>query len=179
MMSTTHAGAKASEAVRETFIAGLRNAHALENQALSIMKRQLERLESYPQVAARLRQHIAETEGQQDRVARILESLGESSSGLKDMAMSFTGTMAALNHAMAEDEIIKNSLANYAFENFEAASYISLITMAEEGGFHDAILLLQQNLEEEEAMAAWAKEGLPEITRRYLTLHAAGEQAKR
>lgn len=178
-MPDTHATSHAGAAVREAFVAGLRNAHALENQALSIMKRQVERLENYPQVAARLRQHIAETEGQQDRIGRILESLGEGSSGLKDMAMSFTGTMAALGHAMAEDEIIKNSLANYAFENFEAASYISLITMAEMGGFHDAIPPLRQNLAEEEAMVAWAKQGLPEITRRYLTLQAAGKQAKR
>lgn len=31
---------------------------------------------------------------------------------------------------MAPDEIIKNSLANYAFANYEAASYKALIVMA-------------------------------------------------
>jgi hypothetical protein len=44
----------ASEDVREAFITGLRNAHAMEKQALSIMEPQVGRLESYPDVARRL-----------------------------------------------------------------------------------------------------------------------------
>jgi len=38
---------------REIFIAGLRNAHAVENQAVSLIKRQLDRIENYPEVAER------------------------------------------------------------------------------------------------------------------------------
>ena len=49
---------------RDIFIVGLRNAHAMENQALSIMKPQESRMESYPQVKQRLRAHITETEQQ-------------------------------------------------------------------------------------------------------------------
>lgn len=37
----------AENETREIFVTGLRNAHAMENQALSIMKPQLERIESY------------------------------------------------------------------------------------------------------------------------------------
>ena len=33
---------------RSVFITGLRNAHAMENQALSIMKPQVSRIENYP-----------------------------------------------------------------------------------------------------------------------------------
>ena len=39
-----------TEQARDIFIVGLRNAHAMENQALSIMKPQSSRIESYPQV---------------------------------------------------------------------------------------------------------------------------------
>lgn len=62
---------------RSIFIVGLRNAHAMENQALSIMKPQVERIENYPEVANRLQQHIQETEGQMTRLGSILESLDE------------------------------------------------------------------------------------------------------
>src|SRR5688572_18769351 len=48
----------------EIFVTGLRNAHAMEHQALSIMKPQVSRIENYPEVAQRLQQHITETEGQ-------------------------------------------------------------------------------------------------------------------
>ena len=52
-----------SDATRDLFVTGLRNAHALEMQALQIMNRQVERLENYPEVEQALRKHIQETEG--------------------------------------------------------------------------------------------------------------------
>jgi hypothetical protein len=48
--------------------------------------------------------------------------------------------MAALDHAVAGDEILKNSFANFAFENFEIAAYKSLLTIAEAGGFSAATM---------------------------------------
>jgi ferritin-like metal-binding protein YciE len=80
------------------FIVGLRSAHAMENQALSIMKPQLGRIENYPEVAKKLDQHIIETQGQIRRIEEILAGLDEDHSTLKDMALSFTGSMAALGH---------------------------------------------------------------------------------
>ena len=68
--------------------------------------------------------------------------------------MSFGGNVAALGHTFAPDEIIKNSLANYAFESFEVATYTALITMAEEAGVTDAIPLLKETLAEEQKMQA-------------------------
>lgn len=119
---------------QDVFITGLRNAHAMEKQALSIMQPQLNRIEHYPDVAAQLDLHIRETEGQIARLDEILGSLEESHSSLKDAALSATGSMAALTHTMASDEILKNSFANFAFENFEIAAYTSLITAGEESG---------------------------------------------
>jgi ferritin-like metal-binding protein YciE len=167
----------AEAATRSYFITGLKNAHALEKEALSIMGRQIDRLEQYPEMADRLRQHSAETEEQIRRLDAILMDNGESSSGLKDAALGFMGNMAALGHAAAADEVLKNSFANQAFENFEIASYRSLITIAEAGGFNGAIPLLQTTLREEEAMAAWCAESIPMVTRRFLQLKEAGEQA--
>lgn len=36
---------------RDIFVTGLKNAHAMENQALSIMKPQVKRIENYPDIA--------------------------------------------------------------------------------------------------------------------------------
>ncbi len=36
--------------------------------------------------------------------------------------LSAGGSMAAIGHSMADDEILKNSFANFAFENFEIAA---------------------------------------------------------
>ena len=72
--------ADTSERANSAFITGLKNAHALENQALELMNRQVERIENYPEIKAKLQQHIQETHNQIARLERILELLGESRS---------------------------------------------------------------------------------------------------
>src|SRR3954465_15903055 len=99
-----------SDAARDIFIVGLRNTHGLEMQALQIMNRQVERLENYPEVEQALRKHIQETEGQRQRIDELLNQLAESPSTNKEAAMGFMGNMAAIAHAPADDEIIKNML---------------------------------------------------------------------
>jgi ferritin-like metal-binding protein YciE len=164
--------------VRTIFVTGLKNAHAMENQALSIMKPQVSRIENYPQVAQRLEQHIRETEGQITRIETLLDELAETHSAMKDMALSFTGAMAALGHTVAGDEILKNSFANFAFENFEIAAYKSLITVAELGGFPNAVGALRANLDEEIAMANWLDGNLRSVTITFAELKEAGATAK-
>ena len=104
------------DTLRELFVTGLRNAHAVEKQALSIMTPQVARLEHYPEVAERLRLHIDETNGQIERLDELLASFETSGSALKDAALSMSGGMAAITHTFAGDEIVKNSFANFAFD---------------------------------------------------------------
>jgi ferritin-like metal-binding protein YciE len=165
--------------IRDLFVTGLRNAHAMENEALSIMRPQLKRIENYPAVAQRLDEHIRETEGQIERLGSILNGMGEDNSTLKDTALSIMGSMAAVGHSMAGDEILKNSFANFAFENFEIAAYSSLLVMANAAGAgSDVIDRLEMNLEEEEAMAAWLHENLAATTEQFIQLSQSGQSAK-
>lgn len=164
---------------RDIFLTGLRNAHAMENQALAIMKPQVSRIENYPEVARKLEQHIAETEGQIERLERVLDAHGENKSALKDMALSFGGTMAAMGHTVAPDEIVKNSFANFAFENYEIAAYKSLLALADAAGDTEAVGLLQSNLEEEEEMARWLEQNIEAVTLQYASLREQGGTAKK
>ncbi|HWU16965.1 MAG TPA: ferritin-like domain-containing protein [Devosia sp.] len=164
---------------REFYLTGLRNAHAMENQALSIMKPQVSRIENYPEVAHRLEQHIAETETQIERLETILEAHGENRSALKDLALSLGGAMAAMVHAVAHDEIVKNSLANFAFENYEIAAYKSLQALADHIGATGDLGHLQKNLDEEIAMANWLEQNIEVITLQYATLRESGDTAKK
>ena len=161
----------APDRMRDLFIVALRNAHALENQALSIMTPQVTRIDHYPELADRLRTHIDETHDQIARLDEMLAGFDTGGSWLKDTALGLTGGMAALGHSLATDEILKNSFANYAFEHFEIASYKSLLILAEDGGFGSATALLEQSLREEESMAEWIDQSLPVITRRYTKLY--------
>ncbi|WP_342586499.1 ferritin-like domain-containing protein [Mangrovicella endophytica] len=143
-----------NDGVKSIFVEAVRNAHALENEALSIMNRQIERLKNYPALSERLERHVGETEGQIARLEQILGELGEDPSTFKDTVMSIGGSIAALGHTAASDEVLKNAFADFAFENFEIAAYRSLITLTvRDPDLSGARALLETSLEEERGMA--------------------------
>ena len=160
--------------IRDIYITGLQNAHALEAQAIQLCQRQVERLENYPEMRARLQEHLEESRRQQARVEQILQSLGTSHSTLKDIGTAIMGNMAAIGHAVMQDEVMKNTFANYAFEHFEIASYKALLTMAEAAGDTSGPRLLQQSLGEEQRMAEWLDQNLSPTVQRYMQREAAG-----
>ena len=166
-----------TDILQSVFVTGLKNVHGVEHQALGLIDRQLDHLENYPEVADMLRKHRVETEQQIVRVEEILAGLGESPSAIKDVALTISGNLAAIAHVFAPDEILKNSFANFAFENFEAASYTSLIALADAGSFTTATPLLQTSLSEEQAMVAWIDSHNAALTLKYVERRAAGETA--
>ena len=121
----------ATSSLRTIYETGLRNQHAVENQAIELLERQVGRLENYPEMASRMREHITESKEQASRLEELLAALDTSHSTVKDTMMSIVGNLAALMHAPAPDEVIKNTFANYAFEHYEIAAYKSLLTLAE------------------------------------------------
>jgi ferritin-like metal-binding protein YciE len=169
----------ASETATSIYTTGLRNQHAVEKQAIELLERQIGRLENYPEMRARMQAHLEESHQQVRRLDEILTALDTSASTLKDTAMSFMGNMMGLMHAPASDEVLKNTLANYAFEHYEIASYRGLITIAEATGHTDAIRLLGESLREEEAMAQWIDDHLKETTLTFLRRSEQGETAGR
>ncbi len=170
-MSTT------TEKARDIFIVGLRNQHAVEKQAIELLERQVGRLENYPEMSARMRQHIAESNEQARRIEELLSSLGTSHSTVKDTVTSLMGNLAALGHTVAPDEVLKNTLANFAFEHYEIASYLSLLTLAEATGHDRAKLALSESLREEEQMAQWIQDHIGPTTLRFVERTAAGQTA--
>ena len=153
---------------RDIFVTGLRNAHAMEIQARELMERQSERLTDYPELKNRLASHLRETEGQLKRLEQCLSSLGESNSSIKDTAQSFMANMMAMAHTVANDEVLKDTFANNAFENFEIAAYKSLLALCGPAGAESAKALLEQSLKEEEAMAGWVDQNVEKVTLAYL-----------
>ena len=164
----------------ETLLAWLRDAHAMEHQAIEILEKQVSRLEHYPELRARIEEHLRQTHSQADRVLRCIERHGASTSGVKDIAGKMVGTAQQLSGLFASDEVVKSGIAAYAFERYEIACYKALIATAEEVGDLETRRVCEEILREEEAMAAWLADHLPEITRQYLHREAAGQaKAKR
>jgi ferritin-like metal-binding protein YciE len=162
---------------RDIYIVGLRNQHAVENQAVKLLERQVSRLENYPEMRERLRRHIEESKEQARRLEEILSGLGTSESTLKDTMMSLAGNLMAIGHSTAADEVVKNTFANFAFEHFEIAAYKSLLTLADATSNFAGQSLLQTSLQEEQAMADWIEQQIGPTTLRYVERSSAGVTA--
>jgi ferritin-like metal-binding protein YciE len=175
----TASGLMSSDEAKQSYIMGIQSAHALEKQATQLINRQLERIESYPEVAAVLRQHGAETEAQIQRLDGILQEFGTSPSAIKDLATEMSGNMAALAHTVMSDEIMKNHFANVAFEAFEQATYRSLIAMAQATGHQHHVSIYEQTLREEEKTFQTLLGMTDALTQKFMQLSLSGEQAKR
>jgi ferritin-like metal-binding protein YciE len=160
-------GGSSMDKARNLLIVGLRNAHAMESQAQELMERQIERTDEYPEVQSRLREHLDETHQQIARLEDCLRLCGESASTLKDTATSLMANAHVMMNAMAGDEILKNTLANSAFERFEIAAYKSMLALCQEAGV-DLAAPLKQSLREEEQMAQWIDSHVEGITLQYL-----------
>jgi ferritin-like metal-binding protein YciE len=153
---------------QENLLDWLRDAHAMEQQAENMLRAQSERLEHYPNLKARIDQHIEETLGQQKLLDECLTRLGGSSSMLKDLAGKAMAFGQAVGGSMMSDEVVKGAMSGYVFENMEIASYTVLIAAAKEAGDTQTQTACEQILQQEEAMANWLKENLPGVTQAFL-----------
>lgn len=165
---------------QENLLDWLRDAHAMEQQAENMLRAQSERLEHYPVLKARIDEHIQETLGQQRLLDECLTRTGGSSSMLKDLAGKVMAFGQAVGGSMMSDEVVKGAMSGYVFENLEIASYTVLIAAAKEAGDSQTQAACEAILLQEEAMADWLKEHLPEITQAFLVRSAHPDlEAKR
>lgn len=161
----------------EWFVQWLRDAHAMEEQAETMLNGQLSRLENYPELSERIRLHIDETRKQASRLRTCLEGLGEDTSKMKDAGGKLIAIGQSLSGVFAGDEVMKGSLASYTFEHMEIASYTVLIAAAHSLGEAAVARACEQNMREEEAMAEWLKNNLPRTADQFLARTASDSDA--
>jgi len=158
----------------------LRDAHAMEQQAESMLKAQADRLEHYPALKARILQHIEETRQQQRLLDGLITRMGGSPSAMKDLTAKVTAFGQGVSGMFMSDEVVKGAMSGYVFENMEIASYTILIAAADAAGDTETRSVCEQILVQEVEMAQWLLDHLPEITQAFLARDAEpGMQAKR
>lgn len=157
----------------------LRDAHAMEQQSATMMRKLVSRLEHYPELRGRIQRHIDETEQQAKRLEGCMKRHGEKTSAMKDVVGRVTATIQGLSGSVVEDEVVKGHLAHYVFEQYEMASYRILMATAEAVGDPETRRVCETNLREEEAMAGWLADNLPATVQTYLQRDTADMDAKR
>ncbi|HLV15892.1 MAG TPA: DUF892 family protein [Pseudomonas sp.] len=165
---------------RENLLDWLRDAHAMEQQAETMLTSQVERLENYPDLRARIQQHLQETQQQRAQLEGCLQRLGSSPSTLKDMSAKVMAFGQGVAGMAMSDEVVKGAMSGYVFENMEIASYTVLIEAARVAQDAETQRVCEAILQEEVAMSDWLRDHLPELTRAFLVRsEAPGVEAKR
>jgi ferritin-like metal-binding protein YciE len=164
---------------RDNFIAWLRNAHSMEEQAVTMLTAQARRIENYPDLKARILLHLDETRSQSERLKALLDRFPGGASPLKDIAAKLAATAQGVGGMLTSDEVVKGAMAAYSFEHMEIATYKVLITAADELGEDEMKAELEAILAEEVAMADWLSTHLDEVTRVFLMRDERDLLAKR
>lgn len=153
---------------KELLIDWLNDAHGMENALIQILEHQIKDASAYPQVQAKLEQHLEQTKRHAELVKNCVEAHGGSTSSMKTGMAKLFGQMQAVSTGTAKDEMVKNALADYAAENFEVASYTALIRAAQDLGDQQTANVCQQILQEDQEMATWLHNNLPTLVQKVL-----------
>lgn len=152
----------------ERLMEWLRDAHAMEGQAETMLSSLAQRIKNYPEVKAQVQRHLEETRRQAETLRQCIERRGGDTSTLKDLGGKLVAMGQGLSGFVVGDEIVKGSMASYTFEQMEIASYTVLIAAADAVGDSETRAACESILREEEAMADWLKRNMPDLTYRYL-----------
>jgi ferritin-like metal-binding protein YciE len=139
------------ESLEDLYVHELKDIYSAEKQITKALPK-LIKAASSEELKGAFEEHLKQTEGQINRLEKIFERLGESTSGPKCEGME--GVLKegeALLKEEASDEVLDAGIITSAqkVEHYEIASYGSLCTFAELLGHQEDAELLNQTLGEE------------------------------
>lgn len=160
-------------AQKETLAAWLRDAYAMEEGLIPILDNHAKDARHNPLVHDRITRHKEETRRHAEMVKQCLNRLGEDTSAMKTGMAKVSGFFQGMSTGMAKDELVKNNLADFATEHFEIAAYKALSKAADAAGEPAIKQVCDQILHEEEEMARFLEEHLPDTVDEFLAQKAS------
>jgi ferritin-like metal-binding protein YciE len=158
---------------KDELIAWLRDAHAMETATVDNLERLIGRARDYPRLSSAMERHLEESRQQEQALKAQLQALGSDTSALKEAATRLIGRLEPLLSGATGDDMPKHLIAAHAWEQFEIASYQSMLGAARALGLGDLALLCERFMREEQAMAQVFFDELPAVTQDYLQHRSA------
>jgi ferritin-like metal-binding protein YciE len=153
---------------KQTLIAWLRDAHAMERASVDSLDRMADRLVRFPELAAGLREHWRLSLTQAQQIEVCLKRFGSDTSTFKDLAGRFIGIAQSFAVEVSSDEVVKDCCAAYSWRHFEIACYLSLGAAATALEEAEVVRMCEEHIQQERAMAQWLEQQIPETTRVFL-----------
>lgn len=158
----------------------LGDAHAKAQQSKYLYDKQADQMVNYPELRPRFNEQAEKSRRHLTLIQNTMERLGGSPSTIKDIG----GKVMAWGQSVAgmplSDEVVKGVMFCYSFQQMGIASYRILIAAAEEAGDHETARVCGEIMRDDEDMAQWLYDRLPEITQTYMRRKFNGDEtAKR
>lgn len=147
------------EALRDKLVSILQDVYAMENQIVEVLEKQVKSTKQYPDVEARIQEHLEATRQHRARIESRIRAYGKQTSAVKGLLSNLMGNMQGALGDARDD---------YVVEHYEIAMYGVLIATAQLYGDEETINAAEENLRDEIAMAQWLQRHLVEAT--YLSL---------
>jgi ferritin-like metal-binding protein YciE len=141
-----------AQTLPEQLVKYLTDVNSTEENALQMLRSGAEGVD-HPQLAAALREHLAETQEHERLISARLEAHDAGPAKLKDLAQKGTAVLGGAMAKAAPDTSGKLAIQAYAFEHLEIASYRMLRRVAEQAGDQRTAEVAQGILAEEQAAA--------------------------
>lgn len=162
---------------REWLATWLRDAHAAEEQAHTMMTGTARSIQEYPEFSAGLQQHGERSGRQAGQLKACLLQMDESTSFVKDLVGHATALAQTLSGLVVGDEVIKAALAISTFIQMEVSSYRILIAAARAADEVQTEQLCEDLLAEELEFSTWMEQQVPLLTAEYLRREETGAAA--
>ena len=137
----------------DLFVHQLQDIYYAENQILGALQKMIGKATD-PDLKAGFETHLAETQGQIQRLQQVFQLHGEAPKAINCPAID--GIIREADETsgeIADKSVLDAALlaSAQAVEHYEITRYGTLVAWAKELGFDDCAALLQQNLDEEQA----------------------------
>jgi ferritin-like metal-binding protein YciE len=132
----------------------LADAHAIEEQAITLLEGAVKRLSDVDAAVAVFSDHLAETRTHERAITARLEARGSSPSRIKDIGLRLGGFNIGAFFGAQPGTPAKLTGFTYAFEHLEIAAYEQLRRVAERAGDPETITTADRIAAEERAVAA-------------------------
>lgn len=149
---------------KDLLVSWLNDAYAMEEAVVQILEKQQGQAKGMPDLEQAITTHLAQTKHHAELVKNALNELGSSTSSVKSGLATVMGWMQGMSTGPAGDTLVKDSIADYAVEHFEMASYRSIRAAAEQLGLTNVVGMADEILPQEEWMANFLNTHLAGVT---------------
>jgi ferritin-like metal-binding protein YciE len=161
--------------VKERTDEWLRDAHAAEAQAATMLRGTAGRNEDYPDFSRRLREQAELCDRHARTIDQCLSERGSSTSLIKDTTGQITALGQSLSGTILGDEVVKAALATSTFARMQTSSAHILAAAAGQEGDTATAQVCEDMANASERFAVDLDDLLPSLTVEYLSREAEGE----